>query len=309
METQKTTAVSIIVPVYNKEKYLSECVDSILRQNFKDFELILVDDGSKDSSWNTIKEYADKDKRVVPIHQENAGVSAARNKGLVSSHGKWICFVDPDDFLPKDGLYQLYKHGDRNNADLVIGNFMRVEKGKYRHGENLQDAFYNNDVPYRIKRNAVWGQLFKSRIIEDIDICFTNGMAYSEDNLFLAKYIMKCQTIEFIKNIVYYYNVNDDSVVQSKNAYKKAYHQIWAASEIYNLRSKNVQFDDFLLNRSKELLKLAIDSYILKVSDCSHLNELNGIFNHFFREQKDLICYYYCNIFLKILKRLLKFRW
>ena len=86
--------VSIIVPVYNKEKYLRDCVDSILQQTYKDFELILVDDGSKDSSWNIIKEYANKDKRVVPVHQENAGVSAARNAGLDRAQGKWICFVD-----------------------------------------------------------------------------------------------------------------------------------------------------------------------------------------------------------------------
>ena len=112
--------VSIIVPVYNAEKHISDCLDSLLSQVFKDFEIILVDDGSKDCSGEICDRYAGKDSRVTVIHKENAGVSSARNKGIEQARGKYLVFVDSDDTVQPEYIGTLYKEITREDEDLVI---------------------------------------------------------------------------------------------------------------------------------------------------------------------------------------------
>ena len=104
MDMNKNPKISIIVPVYNAEQYLRRCIDSILNQSFTDFELILIDDGSKDKSSDICDEYAAKDSRIKVYHKENGGVSSARNLGLDNANGEWIAFVDSDDFIKEDYL-------------------------------------------------------------------------------------------------------------------------------------------------------------------------------------------------------------
>lgn len=123
--------ISIIVPVYNVEKYLDRCVQSILIQSFKRFELILVNDGSTDNSFEICQKYRKKDSRVILISQENKGLSAARNTGLNNAHGDYICFIDSDDFIEKDYLKLLLNNLKSNNADISICEyFSSNEKGK-----------------------------------------------------------------------------------------------------------------------------------------------------------------------------------
>ena len=112
--------VSIIVPVYNGETFLKECVDSILNQTYKNIELILINDGSKDNSAQIINEYAKKDERVVAIHQENSGVCASRNNGLRNTHGEYICLIDQDDYVFPDYISYLYTLIKENNADISL---------------------------------------------------------------------------------------------------------------------------------------------------------------------------------------------
>lgn len=112
--------VSIIVPVYKVEPYLNKCVDSILAQTFTDFECILVDDGSPDSCGKICDEYVQKDSRVKVIHQENQGLSAARNSGLDMASGAWIVFVDSDDWIEPDAVEVLYRAALQNDADMAV---------------------------------------------------------------------------------------------------------------------------------------------------------------------------------------------
>ena len=112
--------ISIIVPVYKVEKYLRRCIDSIAAQTFTDWECILVDDGSPDDSGTICDEYAENDKRFRVFHQENAGVSAARNKGLDEAKGEWICFVDSDDWIEKEMLEKMYNLAVKNKAEVVV---------------------------------------------------------------------------------------------------------------------------------------------------------------------------------------------
>ena len=122
--------VSVIVPVYNVAPFLKKCIDSIIVQSFVDFELLLIDDGSKDESANICDEYALKDNRIHVVHQVNAGVTAARRKGVEVARGNWLCFVDGDDMLPKDALLDLYNNRS-DVIDIVIGSqiYMVDEQG------------------------------------------------------------------------------------------------------------------------------------------------------------------------------------
>ena len=197
-------AISIIVPIYNSEKYLGRCIDSILSQSFTDFELILVDDGSKDTSPQICDEYASIDKRIRVIHKKNGGVSAARNDGLDIAKGDYITFVDSEDRVDTDYLKCLYK---KNAFDYVIGTFINEPYGKIRKlrekvfiGDGLKDyisvSYLSNGYP--------WGKLFKSNIIKGNSIRFENIKVY-EDLLFCIEYARNCSSICCIADANYHY--------------------------------------------------------------------------------------------------------
>nr|MCR5067978.1 glycosyltransferase [Erysipelotrichaceae bacterium] len=122
--------VSIIVPVYNREKSIERCIQSVLNQDYRDIELILVDDGSRDDSFKIISEYAQKDNRIVAIHKENGGVSSTRNRALREASGKYVQFLDADDWLPFDSTKLLVRAMEDGDADMVIGDFYRVVDDK-----------------------------------------------------------------------------------------------------------------------------------------------------------------------------------
>lgn len=128
-KTDENTLFSFIVPVYNASKYLKKCVDSLLSQTYKNWEAIIVDDGSQDNSWCIIQEYAQKDCRIIPFHQNNTGAGAAHNKAIVMAKGEWIVFVDADDYISSDYLSLLSEKTSGN--DLVFIDILRVsEDGK-----------------------------------------------------------------------------------------------------------------------------------------------------------------------------------
>ena len=118
--TEKNPVISIIVPVYNVEKYLDRCIQSILVQSFKKFELVLINDGSTDNSLKICQKYREEDNRIVLISQPNKGLSAARNTGLENIHGEYVCFIDSDDFVEKNYLRSLYNNLEKNKADISI---------------------------------------------------------------------------------------------------------------------------------------------------------------------------------------------
>lgn len=120
-------AISVIMPIYNVEPYLRECLDSILAQTFRDFEVLAVDDGSTDSSGAILDEYAAKDSRVKPIHQANAGAAAARNNGMAQAQGKYLMFLDSDDFFEPDMLEKMYQKAEETNADIVSCTFTQFD--------------------------------------------------------------------------------------------------------------------------------------------------------------------------------------
>lgn len=179
--------VSVIVPLYNAAQYLHQCIKSILSQSFKDFELILIDDGSTDDSLKICKSYEQSDNRIIVISETNGGVSKARNRGLNVAKGKWIAFVDADDYFLDDALSVLYDRAIQTGADLVLANALKLKNGKLNELHKLKDGVLSN-VIMSVNHLALWGYLFNADIIRKYRLRFIEGLAYSEDRIFIYQW-------------------------------------------------------------------------------------------------------------------------
>lgn len=216
---------SIIVPVFNVENQIKKCVDSILLQTFKNFELILIDDGSTDDSGIICDQYAEKDKRIVVLHQKNQGVSAARNAGIQKSIGEYIVFVDSDDFVDKDIL----NHLNQSDADLVIVGFSdysgeTVTKIVLDDNERWMITSDEEILHFLKKKTSVfvWGKRYKKSIIDRWNIKFRCDMKFSEDIVFNNEYILRANTVVNIKWPGYYhcqYKFETLSSLAEKNSF------------------------------------------------------------------------------------------
>lgn len=232
--------ISIIIPIYNVEKYLRHCVDSVLNQTYENIEVILVDDGSPDKCGEICDEYAEKDERIRVIHKENGGLSDARNAGLAIATGEYVAFVDSDDYIEKDMYEKLYEAIRKANADMSICNFKYV-------GENGIDYFDNSDLP--IKDNVLsgkdillnelfepkwhywvvaWNKLYKRELFNDIH--YPIGRIH-EDEFVIHEILFKCRKVSCISKMLYNYVQRENSIV----------------NQSYNI--KRLDYIDAMLNR------------------------------------------------------------
>ena len=217
--------VSIIVPVYNTDKYLSPCIESILGQIFSDFELLLINDGSTDNSGKICDEYAEKDSRIRVFHKENGGVSSARNIGLDNAKGEWVYFVDSDDELLPGGL-KLLTNGISGDCDLVLGGYNIYNDAgglvtTFPEGERLIlpkekslttiYQFHSDSYPYL---GYMCLHLFRSEIIYEKGIRFDTDITIKEDTLFTVKYICRSNgKTWFDPTPIYKYKMRSDSAM------------------------------------------------------------------------------------------------
>ena len=205
--------ISVIVPVYNVEKYLHRCVDSILTQTYTDFELLLINDGSPDNSGAICDEYAAKDSRVRVFHKENGGVSSARNLGLDNAKGEYVTFCDSDDYVGEDWL-MAYSEAIKESLDFAIqGIYYITNKGELEtkrlvpyKGCNLNDK---RNLIVKLISHGVYGypvtKLFKRQIIEDNHISFDTNSTFREDEQFFSKYLEYVTSFRCIDKENYYY--------------------------------------------------------------------------------------------------------
>lgn len=208
--------VSIIVPIYNSENCLQRCVDSILKQRHTNFELLLINDGSTDSSGAICDKYAKLDFRVRVFHQENRGVSSARNLGLDNARGEWITFVDSDDYVKDGYLVNLISNVKKDKSvDLVISYAEYVYNDGHRREERYQSRVVSNSIDILFSENDLnwhtspWAKLYKSEICKYIR--FIIGLQIGEDLVFLYTYILSCQKIIVLSNTDYVYYVNNQT--------------------------------------------------------------------------------------------------
>ena len=218
-ENENKDLISVIVPIYKVEKYLSRCVDSIINQIYKNLEIILVDDGSPDNCGMICDEYAKKDNRIKVFHTKNEGVSSARNLGIKNSTGYWICFVDSDDWIERDFCLKLINSIQENCADIVLCGYNRVTgKNKEKINSNGKSQIINGRE-YLIKclnPQTNYGfchmKLIKKKAIDEIR--FNKKLKVGEDALFNIEISSNVNTAIFIKENLYNYRINIYSTVR-----------------------------------------------------------------------------------------------
>ncbi|MBQ7993183.1 MAG: glycosyltransferase [Solobacterium sp.] len=227
--------VSIIIPVYNAEKGIRRCIESVLNQEYSDYELILVDDGSKDSSPAILDEYAAHDARIKVIHKPNQGVSATRNRGLCEAAGTYVQFMDADDWLPPESTKILVRTAVEDECDLVVAGFYRVVNDRVARKSSLDDedvltlkeySEYMKDNPADYYYGVLWNKLYRRDIIEKYNVRMEEGLSFCEDFVFNLEYLVHCQRIRALNVPVYYYvktegglvsvNMNPARLVQMK---------------------------------------------------------------------------------------------
>lgn len=231
--------ISVIVPVFNVDKYLNQCVDSILNQTFTDFELILVNDGSFDYSYEICKEYAENDSRVRVFSQENKGLSAARNLGINKARGEFLTFIDSDDYVVTEYLECLYTILIENDAEVVIGEFYRYNEDNNMLYYHITDDLSPSKIDIEESINnlltmnnftAAWGKLYKRSIFDLLR--FPEGRYY-EDNHVLIKIYLKSRSTYYVKRSLYCYRITANSITSSKQSFHKIQDSVEAMEEIF----------------------------------------------------------------------------
>ncbi len=245
--------VSVIVPVFNTEKYLEKCLNSLINQTLQDIEIICVNDGSTDKSADIIKKFVNKDSRFKLINQENKKQGAARNTGMKIAKGEYIGFVDSDDWVDLEYYEKLYNAAKKYSADIALATNIRTGHGKDKKRLNItEEKFVTTlqdkiDVCQQWKNECPTNKIYRHSMLKNNNIKWPEGM-YCEDKLFTIKAIYYANSIVTVPDINYYYYRNPNSTVNSKA--QKHYKQLKLDKNIAKksvldfLKEKNVQIRD-----------------------------------------------------------------
>lgn len=226
--------LSIIIPVYNVEKYLTNCIESILNQKFKDFELILIDDGSSDSSGNICDKFSEYDLRIKTIHQKNRGVSYSRNVGIKLSKGKYIFFVDADDILEENILEVIMHQLVENNYDLIEFNYYNlIDNKKLENTKKSSLLLTSNEMIIKSFLDksisiSVWNKIFSKSLVKNV--IFNEKYKNFEDELFLYNILLNCKKYKYLD--IYGYNWRKHEGSASSSLFKNSYFDLIEISKI-----------------------------------------------------------------------------
>ena len=272
MENKK---ISVIVPIYNVEKYLEQCVNSIINQTYKNLEIILVDDGSKDKSGQIADDFAKMDDRVTVIHKSNGGLSDTRNAGLNIATGDYVTFADSDDIVPPNAYEVLVKKAIAEDADYVIGNYINCdEDGKLwekpvfntEKYKEFQLDIHDYADSFFIMNSSACNKLFNRKFIEDLNIRFTVGLP-AEDAIFTTYCFIKAKRVFYIPDIIYYYRQRSAGTSISTNCTPEYFDGISKAYKLIydNFKDNNeLGFYRFFYAKSMTyMLYKFIDSHLL----------------------------------------------
>ena len=212
--------ISIIIPMYNVEKYLRRCLDSVKNQTFSDFQAICVDDGSPDRSGAIAEGYAATDGRFVVVHKKNGGVSAARNDGIKLAKGKYIHFMDADDFIDADYYEKMFAVTD-SGADIICSGFItntKYSRGiKYRTQSMATSLYSKLRKTYALTDGYVWRYLFKKDFIVKNKFLFDTNMVSQEDAIFVLNALAIANAVAFVPDTFYHYMFNDASALNNRD--------------------------------------------------------------------------------------------
>lgn len=285
----KEDLISVVVPVYNVEKYLKKCVDSILKQSYKNLEIILVDDGSTDNSGVICDDYINEDKRIKVYHKDNGGLSSARNYGIDRMNGKYVTFIDSDDFIDKFMIEELYKCLIDNDLDISLCHGLDYNdynfEGTNEKSLNINVKMYNREESLLNCNSTLfivaYQKLYKSELFKSLR--YEDGVIHEDAQI--APYIYdQVNKIGLIDQTLYYRYIRDDSIVH-KNFSKKNYDVIKVAEDRLNFYLKNKY--EFLYNQGYTFLLGAYVILYVKAHSSNILKqEKKSIISNFRKEYK-----------------------
>ncbi len=304
--------ISIIVPVYNAEKYLSKCIGSILNQSFTNFELLLIDDGSSDNSLQILKEFERKDLRIKLFNHVNSGVSFTRNFGIKNSQGDFILFIDSDDWVEAGFIKDFTNAYAENPNELLVADLVRNGKRKAGYENKLFEIGKqsNEFIQYRnfLHNGGPCAKFFNRKILQDNQIFFHDKLTYGEDLVFLINYLRKVTHIRFLDAAKYHYEYNSNSASTKNHSFQNHYLFFKELNEFKNhLNLTDKLAEKYIYTLLWDVLESALNSFALNNS--SYKSELKDLASNldynFYRYAKPLRKLYF--ILLKFnLIRLLK---
>ena len=292
--------ISVVIPVYNVEKYLRDCLDSVINQTLKEIEIICVNDGSTDGSLAILEEYAKKDGRIKIINQENHGLSTARNVGIENINSELCYFLDSDDYIEPDTLEYALKIFEKFDIDYFCFGSQAFVEGTARDEETLnrtnnylkirRDGLYELNFDIGLNTNIhVWNKVFKKSIIDEYNIRFPIGLLY-EDIYFMWHYFFVSKVAYYDESIYHHYRIHKSSIMEKVNenkAYDTAIHHMYNWQELMLKLSK----DELLFMPNYEKLKILLQRYRVRTKELlpakdkyrveevrqTYLSELEGI--------------------------------
>lgn len=236
--------ISVIMPVYNVEKYLRNCLESIINQTLIDIEIICINDGSTDKSSEILRQYALHDKRIKILEQKNSGPSAARNRGIKIAQGEYIGFTDSDDWIASDFYEKLYNAVQKYNADTACANIIKYSAGshyliQYKSRDLLTDNQKKISAAGIPKINYIWNKIYKRESLMKLNLPFPEGRFY-EDVFWSIRVLYYLNGLVTVPDTVYYYRKNDTSVVRTKSSRKTADYLISEKDMLDFAKEKNL---------------------------------------------------------------------
>lgn len=256
--------VSVIVPVYNVEKFLKRCLDSIIYQTLEDIEIICINDGSTDESSDILKMYKAVDDRIIVINQNNAGQSAARNKGIDIAKGEYIGFVDSDDWIDLEFYEKLYNSAKKYDADIAVGGIIRLHKHNNKYYLKIEDEVVTEDTNKKFElcdvpeKSYVWNKIYKTEKLKEFNLKFEEGILF-EDIIYTPQVLYNLKKLVTVTGVNYYYWRRFTSTVtrKDKKAKKDCDYANNKAKEFFKEHDIDVSKQEVIIKKYK-LLGLTI---------------------------------------------------
>lgn len=308
----KGELISVIIPVYNCEKFIGECINSIINQTYQNLEIILINDGSIDGTLSICKEYKNLDSRISIVNKKNTGVSDTRNIGAEKSNGKYILFIDADDYLENNMIEKLYKSMIKNSVDVVRCKCCSIKNNNIIRRENLynlankkilKDEINNIIGNFVTSENSIACYIPTMLIKKDRYVMFNTNLTFMEDTEFFIRLLFNIDSIYFLDEELYYYRYNENSASKNKN---RCFENIYGLIDSTNLIKKflfensitdnkilkkinnnifNIIFSKLkiyvnganIIEKSKNIRNLFLDDNIKKILNDLEYNELSKI--------------------------------
>lgn len=296
MENNKAVPkISVLMPAFNVEKYIAEAIDSVLNQTMSDFEMIIINDGSTDSTGEIVERYKEKDSRIRVYHTENGGIAKVRNLALSYARGEYVTYIDSDDAVKEEYLECLYENVVKYNADIAVASFYKyadIEK-KYYYvvleqgyevkaftGLEVYQNYYSPVNGYNITFVVAWGKLFKRTLLEKL--FFPNGKSH-EDSFTIYKAYLLTDKIIYVNKNLYMYRQRENSIMSSN----------WSRERLRNFMEQHEDRISLLAVMGIEITEANKADYIASLRKCIKIALLNGYVDEYemFKQKLNLIEY------------------